>query len=105
MSRDYVEKGTRNRASTGSVNVTVLPESDNTILVEGNHYFARESVREEALRDSEHHSVCMWKGLGPLLHHRGRKTNADAAWYYPEPKEAAKDIAGYSHSGRGVQAR
>jgi len=74
-------------------NGTVIAESDDTEVVEGNHYFPASAVKRGYLRDSATHSVCPWKGTASYysLIVDG-KENADAAWYYPEPKEAAKQI-------------
>jgi uncharacterized protein (DUF427 family) len=70
-----------------------LAESDDTVVVEGNHYFPADSVSAEHFKDSESHTTCHWKGEASY------KTvvvdgeeNPDAAWYYPEPKEAAAEI-------------
>ena len=71
-------------------NGTVIAESDDTVIVEGNHYFPVASVREELLRPSDTTSVCPWKGTASYysLEVDGQ-TNPDAVWYYPEPKAAA----------------
>ena len=76
-------------------NDTVLAESDDTVVVEGNHYFPRSAVREELVRESSTHTVCPWKGTASYLslEHDGRRSE-DAAWYYPQPKDAAAEIAG-----------
>jgi uncharacterized protein (DUF427 family) len=70
-----------------------LAESEDTVVVEGNHYFPPESVRAEYLRDSDTHTTCPWKGLASYksIEVDGER-NADAAWYYPEPKDAAAEI-------------
>ena len=74
----------------------ILAESMETIVIEGNHYFPPESVRRDYLRESTHRSTCPWKGEG---HYYDvivdGETNRHAAWYYPAPKEAAKEITGY----------
>jgi uncharacterized protein (DUF427 family) len=82
----------------------VLAESDRTQVVEGNHYFPPESLRGEHFADSDTHTVCGWKGQASY------KTvvvdgarNADAAWYYPEPKPAAANIRGWFAFWRGVE--
>lgn len=87
-----------------SWNGAVIAESDETIVVEGNHYFPPASVREEFLRPSETHTVCGWKGTASYhsVEVDGR-TNPDAAWYYPEPKDAARNIQGYIAFWKGVQ--
>jgi uncharacterized protein (DUF427 family) len=84
-------------------NGAVIAESDDTVVVEGNHYFPRESVRDEFLRPSDHHTACHWKGTASYfgLEVDGA-TNVDAAWYYPAPKEAAAHIAGRVAFWRGV---
>ncbi|HEX8497726.1 MAG TPA: DUF427 domain-containing protein [Actinomycetales bacterium] len=75
-------------------NDVVIAESDDTVVVEGNHYFPRSSVRPDVLRDSDTTSVCPWKGTASYhsLELDGR-TSRDAAWYYPQPKDAAAEIA------------
>lgn len=82
----------------------VLAESDETVVVEGNHYFPAESIKREHLRESETHTTCPWKGLASYYDVVvGDEVNADAAWYYPEPKEAAKEIEGRVAFWRGVR--
>ena len=85
-------------------NGETLAESEHTIVVEGNHYFPRDSVRDDVLRESSKQSRCPWKGLASYytVEVNGR-TNEDAAWYYPEPKEAAREIAGHVAFWRGVE--
>ena len=89
--------------TTATWNGTVLASSDDTVVVEGNHYFPRESVAEGVLVDSATTSVCPWKGTaGYASVVVDGATNTDAAWYYPEPKEAAKEIAGRVAFWKGV---
>lgn len=84
-------------------NNTVLAESDNTIVVEGNHYFPPESVKREYLNESLTHTTCSWKGLASYYTALvGGKENKDAAWYYPEPNDAAKEIKNYVAFWHGV---
>ena len=84
-------------------NNTVLAESDDTVVVEGNHYFPATSLRREHFRDSDHHSVCPWKGTASYYDVVvGDAVNAQAAWYYPQPKEAAAQIADRVAFWRGV---
>lgn len=85
-------------------NGAVIAESDATIVVEGNHYFPPESVKMECLQTSEHTSVCPWKGQASYysLNVAG-KINRDAAWYYPQPKDAANQIRGYIAFWKGVE--
>jgi len=82
----------------------LLAQSDATIVIEGNHYFPPQSVHREHFRDSETHSVCPWKGLASYYDIvAGDAVNRDAAWYYPAPKEKAKEIAGYVAFWKGVK--
>lgn len=70
-----------------------LAESNDTVLVEGNHYFPIASIKREYFSDSETHTTCPWKGVASYYNITiGGETNKDAAWYYPEPKEAAANI-------------
>ncbi|MFD1613157.1 DUF427 domain-containing protein [Sphingomonas tabacisoli] len=74
-------------------NGATIAESDDTVVVEGNHYFPREAVNAGYLRDSPTHTTCPWKGLASYytLAVDGAE-NKDAAWYYPDPKPAAAEI-------------
>jgi uncharacterized protein (DUF427 family) len=85
-------------------NGVVVAESDKTEVVEGNHYFPPESIRREYFLPSQTHTVCPWKGTASYytLDVNGQ-TNVDAAWYYPEPKPAAANIAGYVAFWKGVK--
>ena len=85
-------------------NGQTIAESDNTVVVENNHYFPKESVKAEYLTDSSTHTTCPWKGLASYhsLTVDG-KTNPDAAWYYPNPKPAADNIKGYIAFWKGVK--
>jgi uncharacterized protein (DUF427 family) len=85
-------------------NGTVIAQSDDTKVVEGNHYFPADSVNREFFEPSQTHTVCGWKGTASYytLIVDG-KQNADAAWYYPEPKDAAKEIAGHVAFWKGVE--
>lgn len=75
---------------------TVLAESDNTVVIEGNYYFPRDSVQMELFTDSPTPYTCPWKGKAAYFNLSADGTELkDAAWSYPEPKEAAKEIAGY----------
>jgi len=85
-------------------NGTVLADSDDTVVVEGNHYFPAASLREEYFRESDHRSVCPWKGTASYYDVVvGDAVNAQAAWYYPQPKEAAAQIAGRVAFWKGVR--
>jgi uncharacterized protein (DUF427 family) len=84
-------------------NGQVVAESDRTVVVENNHYFPPEAVRKELLRPSDTHTTCGWKGLASYysLEVDGKK-NEDAAWFYPTPKDAAKNITGFVAFWKGV---
>ncbi|MEU6237068.1 DUF427 domain-containing protein [Kitasatospora sp. NPDC047058] len=83
---------------------TVIAESDDTTVVEGNHYFPAESVRSEYLRPSATTTVCGWKGTAEYYTiDVGGATNPDAAWYYAEPKPGAAHVRGRIAFWRGVE--
>jgi uncharacterized protein (DUF427 family) len=87
-------------------NGEVIADSDHTVVVEGNHYFPRASVRDDVLRDSSTQSRCPWKGMASYFSLEvGGQTNLDAAWHYPEPSEAAKNIDGHVAFWKGVEVR
>jgi uncharacterized protein (DUF427 family) len=85
-------------------NGVVIAESNNTKMVEGNSYFPPESVKKEYFMSSETHSICPWKGEASYydIEVEG-KVNKDAAWYYPDPKDAAKNIKGHVAFWKGVE--
>ncbi len=85
-------------------NGVVLAQSDDTVVVEGNHYFPLGSVNAEYLRPSDTHTNCPWKGTASYYTvQAGADTNPDAAWYYPEPKPGAEQVAGRVAFWKGVQ--
>lgn len=85
-------------------NDTVLAESDETIVVEGNHYFPREAVNWDYFQKSSTQSVCPWKGTASYYHVEvDNIQNRDAAWTYPDTSEEAKHIEGYVAFWRGVE--
>jgi uncharacterized protein (DUF427 family) len=85
-------------------NGKVLAESDKTIVVEGNHYFPPEAIHREHFKPSETHTVCGWKGQASYYTVAvDGQENPDAAWYYPDPLPAAKQIAGYVAFWKGVK--
>lgn len=85
-------------------NGVTIAESTDTVVVEGNHYFPRASVRSEYLRESATHSTCHWKGEASYYDLVvDDAVNPDAAWYYPAPKDAAKQIGGRIAFWKGVQ--
>ncbi len=85
-------------------NNAVIADSDQTVVVEGNHYFPEGSVRADFLKPSATHTTCPWKGQASYytLDVDG-KTNPDAAWYYPQPKDAAKEIKDRVAFWKGVE--
>ncbi len=85
-------------------NNAVVAESDSTIVVEGNHYFPASAIKNEFFEPSSTHTTCGWKGEASYytLNVNGKK-NPDAAWFYPEPKTAAANIAGYVAFWKGVE--
>ena len=82
----------------------VLAESDQTIIVEGNHYFPPDSVNREHLEKSNTRTICPWKGEANYYNLVvDEKTHEDAAWYYPEAKKEAEHIQDYVAFWRGVE--
>ena len=85
-------------------NGELIAESDDTVIVEGNHYFPRASVRAEFLRDSDTHTWCPWKGTASYHSLEvDEQTLADAAWYYPDPKPKAAMVADRVAFWKGVE--
>ncbi len=85
-------------------NGVVLAESDRTIVIEGNHYFPPDAIRREYFVASEAHTTCPWKGVASYYDVVvDGQTNAGAAWYYPQPKDAAKQIRDYVAFWRGIK--
>lgn len=84
-------------------NNTVIAESDDTVVIENNHYFPADSIKKEYFKSSTTHTSCPWKGLASYytLEVDGQK-NADAAWYYPEASALAKGIKGHVAFWKGV---
>ncbi len=84
-------------------NGATLAQSDQTVVVEGNHYFPPDSVAGQYFGDSPTHSTCPWKGEASYrtVEVDGER-NVDAAWYYPEPKEAAAEIKDHYAFWKGV---
>jgi len=85
-------------------NNQVIAESDDTIVIEGNHYFPIDSINKDYFTDSSTHTLCPWKGQASYytLSVDGSE-NPDAAWYYPDPKEAAKGIKNRVAFWKGVE--
>ena len=85
-------------------NDAVLADSGRTVVVEGNHYFPQDSIKREHFRQSDTHTTCPWKGEASYYDVVvNDKVNKDAAWYYPQPKDAAQEIKGHVAFWRGVQ--
>jgi uncharacterized protein (DUF427 family) len=85
-------------------NGTTIAESDDTVVIEGNHYFPRDAVRQEYFQPSDTHTTCPWKGEASYFNVVvNGETNKDAAWYYPEPKPAAQEIKDRVAFWRGVK--
>jgi uncharacterized protein (DUF427 family) len=85
-------------------NDAVIAEADETVVVEGNHYFPSESVKSEYLQPSSTHTTCPWKGEASYYDVVvNGETNTDAAWYYPEPKDAAAEIKDSVAFWKGVK--
>ena len=85
-------------------NGAVIAESEDTVVVERSHYFPPDSIRNRHFRDSSYRTVCGWKGTASYYDIVvGGETNQDAAWYYPETREAANNIRGYVAFWNGVE--
>jgi len=85
-------------------NGVIIAESGDTVVVEGNHYFPLSSVKSEYLRESTTHTTCHWKGDASYYDLViGDAVNPDAAWYYPSPQDAAKQITDCVAFWKGVQ--
>ncbi len=82
----------------------VLAESDDTIIIEGNHYFPADSLNRDYFEDSNTHSSCHWKGTASYYNVNVEgDVNSDAAWYYPKASELAKSIEGRVAFWKGVE--
>lgn len=85
-------------------NEAVLAESNDTVVVEGNHYFPADSINKHHFRPSKTHTVCGWKGTASYYDVVvDGNVNKDAAWFYPEAKADAKNIEGYVAFWKGVK--
>ncbi len=85
-------------------NNEVIAESNDTIVIEGNHYFPPNAVNKDYLTSSQTHTTCPWKGIASYysLQVNGNE-NQDAVWYYPKPKDAAAQIKDYVAFWKGVK--
>lgn len=89
---------------TATWNGQVIAESDQTEIVEGNHYFPADSIRKEFFKGSDQSSVCPWKGTASYYDIVvDGEVNSGAAWYYPEPKPAASNIKDHVAFWKGVE--
>lgn len=85
-------------------NGVVLAESDETVIVEGNHYFPLKSVNQTYLKSNDHHTTCFWKGVASYYDIEvNGQLNPSAAWYYPNPSDAAKQIENRIAFWKGVK--
>jgi len=92
--------------TTATWNGVTIAQSDNTVVVEGNHYFPRDSVDASLLRDSSTTTGCPWKGTAHYYTlAAGGAENPNAAWYYPDPKPAAAEIRDRIAFWKGVEVR
>jgi uncharacterized protein (DUF427 family) len=84
-------------------NGEIIAESENTVVVEGNHYFPLDSINQEYLLESETHTTCPWKGKASYYNLQVNGQNNDnAAWYYPDPSNAASEIKDHIAFWKGV---
>lgn len=87
-------------------NNTIIAESADTVVVEGNHYFPPDSLKRDHFRESSKETTCPWKGTASYYDVIvGDEVNESAAWYYPEPKSAAAEIRGRVAFWRGVTVK
>ena len=85
-------------------NGAVLAESNNCEVVENNYYFPPDAINREFFKESSTHTTCPWKGVASYYNVEVEgQVNKDAAWYYPEARQAAKNIEGYVAFWRGVK--
>ena len=85
-------------------NNATLAESDETVVVEGNHYYPADSINKEHFKTSDKHTICPWKGEASYYNVVvDGQVNKDAAWYYPEPKNAAAEIKDHVAFWKGVK--
>lgn len=85
-------------------NEKIIAQSESTIVIEGNHYFPPDSIKEEYFKNSNTTTHCAWKGEASYKSIEvDGKLNPDSAWYYPEPKGAASKIKGYFAFWKGIK--
>lgn len=84
----------------------IIAETDKFEIIEGNYYFPPDSVNKKFLKESDTHTTCHWKGLASYFDTNiDGEINKDAAWYYPDPKPAAKKIKNYIAFWKGVEIK
>ena len=87
-------------------NGEVIAESDDLVRIEGNYYFPKDSIKKEFFSESNTQTVCPWKGTASYFNVEvDGQTNADAAWYYPDPKDPAKEITERVAFWKGVEVK
>jgi uncharacterized protein (DUF427 family) len=87
-------------------NGRVIAESNDTVVIEANHYFPPDSLNRELLVESDHHTVCGWKGTASYFDIVvDGETNQQAAWFYPNPKPAVDNIRDYVAFWKGVEVK
>lgn len=87
-------------------NGQLIAESEDTVVVEGNHYFPPDAIKKEFFTESDTLTHCPWKGDASYFNlNVNGKENSDAAWFYPDPKDAAKLIKGRVAFWKGVEVR
>lgn len=85
-------------------NGKVIAESEDTLVVENNHYFPADSINKEYFNESDTHTMCPWKGTASYYTVKvDGNENKDAAWYYPSASDLAKNIEGYVAFWKGVE--
>jgi uncharacterized protein (DUF427 family) len=85
-------------------NGTVIAESNETVMIENNHYFPPSAIKKELFKENETHTTCPWKGVASYYDIEvDGKVNKDAAWYYPEVSSLAQSIKGYVAFWKGVK--
>ncbi|MDC1068667.1 DUF427 domain-containing protein [Candidatus Kapabacteria bacterium] len=85
-------------------NNKIIAESENTIVIENNHYFPPNSINKEYFSETDTHTMCPWKGTASYYNiNVDDNVNNDAAWFYPEPKSSAEEIKNYVAFWKGVQ--
>ena len=87
-------------------NNDVVAQSDDTVVVEGNHYFPMSALKREYVQPSATTSLCPWKGVASYYSLKvGDAVNADAVWYYPDPKPAARAVRDRVAFWKGVAVK